>query len=93
MVCFGNGESLQEIGIDRVTGMRPGETRLPVEGLDAHCPHEGSCMDSAYGIASQSEYVSHAPGAEVGFFEVNLIDYAHEFLVVIADRGIRIVEA
>jgi hypothetical protein len=50
-------------------------------------------MDSAYGIASHSEHVSHTPGAEIGFFEMDLVYYAHEFPVVIADRYRRIVEA
>ena len=76
-----------------MAGMGLGETGFLVESLDAHLPHEGSYMDSAYGIASHSEYVSHAPGTEVGFFEMNLVDYAHEFPVVIVYRGRCIVDA
>ena len=70
-----------------MAGMRFGETRLLIEGLDAHLSHEPSYMDSAYSIASQSEHVSHTPGAEIRFFKMNLVDYAHEFPVVIVYRG------
>ena len=73
-----------------MAGMGFRETRLLVESLDAHLPHEGPYMDSAYGIASNSEHVSNTQGAEIGFFEMDLVYYAHEFSVVIADRYRRI---
>ena len=76
-----------------MAGMGLGEMRFFADSFDAHCPHEGSYMDSAYRIASHSEHVSHTSGAEIGLFEMDLVDYAHEFPVVIADRVRRIVEA
>jgi len=93
VISLGNVESSKKIGIDHMTGMGFREAGLPVDSLDAHLSHEGSYMGSAYLVTPHSQYVSHAPGAEVGLFEMNLVDDAHEFPVGIADRYRRIVKA
>ncbi len=50
-------------------------------------------MDSSDLVALNSQYVSHAPGTEIGFFEIDLVYYAHEFPVGIAELGRSIVVA
>ena len=70
-----------------MAGMRLGEARLFVDSFDAHLSHKGFHVNSAYGIASHSEHVSHAPGAEIRFFQVDFVDETHEFPVRVVYRG------
>lgn len=92
-VCLRDVESSEEVGIDLVGGMGLTETRLFIDGLYAHLPHEGPHVDSAYLVAPYSQRVLHTPGTEERFFEMDLVDKPHDLPVGIIERARHVVDA
>src|SRR5664279_4942237 len=88
-----NSESSQEIGVDRMFGMRFGEAWFPIERFYVHLPHESTHVAPADLMPFVPQFVPYASRAEVGVVEVYLIDEAHQFPVLVAHQHRDVIDA